>query len=291
MTSPDTPSPARFCRLWAESLATVLEQIGVTSASGSAAELSAEPAAPPASASVAARFAGGGALRGELLLHAEAPVALQLAQALMSEPLDPAAEFNEQYQDAFGEIVRQAAGLVATAWKRLAGAETVLSFHSATEPAFPPARQAVISVSGKDFPSVSLRLYLSPPLCEALQPAPEAVSTPARAAAAAAGAGTASAAAAVALEPGSSGNLDLLLDVALEATIRFGEREMRLREVLGLLPGAVIELNQHVNEPADLLVAGRMVARGEVVVVDGNFGLRVTEVASPAQRASLLNTR
>jgi flagellar motor switch protein FliN/FliY len=83
-------------------------------------------------------------------------------------------------------------------------------------------------------------------------------------------------------------NLDLLLDVDLEATIRFGEREMLLKEIYGLMPGTVIELDQLINEPAQLLVAGRTVAWGEVVVVDGNFGLRVTEVASKGQRAEML---
>jgi len=63
---------------------------------------------------------------------------------------------------------------------------------------------------------------------------------------------------------------------------------MLLRDVFALMPGAVVELNQLVNEPAALLVAGRVIARGEVVVVDGNFGLRVTEVASRGQRAELL---
>jgi flagellar motor switch protein FliN/FliY len=63
---------------------------------------------------------------------------------------------------------------------------------------------------------------------------------------------------------------------------------MLLREIFDLTPGAVVELNQTVNEPAQLLVAGRLVARGEVVVVDGNFGLRVTEAATRGQRAELL---
>jgi flagellar motor switch protein FliN/FliY len=54
------------------------------------------------------------------------------------------------------------------------------------------------------------------------------------------------------------------------------------------MPGSVVELNQLVTEPAELLVAGRLVAKGEVVVVDGNFGLRVTEVVSRSQRAAML---
>jgi len=83
-------------------------------------------------------------------------------------------------------------------------------------------------------------------------------------------------------------NLELLLDVELEATIHFGERELLLRDIFALMPGSVVELNQVLNAPAELLIAGRSIARGEVVVVDGNFGLRVTEVASRSQRAAVL---
>jgi flagellar motor switch protein FliN len=82
--------------------------------------------------------------------------------------------------------------------------------------------------------------------------------------------------------------LDLLLDVQLEATIRFGERQLLLRDILSARPGSVIELDRDLNQPADLLVAGRLIARGEVVVVDGNFGLRVTELANPGQRNQLI---
>jgi len=85
------------------------------------------------------------------------------------------------------------------------------------------------------------------------------------------------------------GNLNLILDVELDATIRFGQREMLLKEVFALMPGSVVALNQLVNEPAELLVAGRLVATGEVIVVDGNFGLRVKDVVSPAQRAIALS--
>jgi flagellar motor switch protein FliN/FliY len=84
--------------------------------------------------------------------------------------------------------------------------------------------------------------------------------------------------------PGDTANanahLDLLLDVQLEATIRFGERQLLLREVLSASPGAIFELDRELNAPADLLVAGRLMARGEVVVVNGNFGLRITELAA-----------
>ncbi|WP_260704891.1 FliM/FliN family flagellar motor switch protein [Edaphobacter flagellatus] len=75
-----------------------------------------------------------------------------------------------------------------------------------------------------------------------------------------------------------------LNDIDLDATLRFGSCEMTLEEVLALGPGAVIELDRHVNEPVDLVVGDRIVARGEVVVASGNFALRVTEVAAPQLR-------
>lgn len=77
---------------------------------------------------------------------------------------------------------------------------------------------------------------------------------------------------------------ELLLDVELEATLRFGCRELPLSEILELGPGDVVELDRHVTDPVDLIVADKIVAKGEVVLVNGNFGLRVTEVAAPRKR-------
>jgi flagellar motor switch protein FliN len=76
----------------------------------------------------------------------------------------------------------------------------------------------------------------------------------------------------------SGKNLGLLLDVEVEASLRFGEREMRLREVLELHAGSVVELDRRLQEPVELLVAGRVIAHGEVVIVDGNYGLRITDI-------------
>jgi flagellar motor switch protein FliN len=84
----------------------------------------------------------------------------------------------------------------------------------------------------------------------------------------------------VVLSPG----LELLLDVELEASLRFGCREMPLGEILDLGPGDVVQLDRHVSDPVDLIVGDKIVARGEVVLVNGNFGLRVTEVVAPRKR-------
>ena len=83
---------------------------------------------------------------------------------------------------------------------------------------------------------------------------------------------------------GLSPGLELLLDVELETTLRFGCRELPLGQILDLGPGDVVQLDRHATDPADLIVGDKIVARGEVVLVNGNFGLRVTEVAAPRKR-------
>jgi flagellar motor switch protein FliN/FliY len=82
---------------------------------------------------------------------------------------------------------------------------------------------------------------------------------------------------------------ELLLDVELEASLRFGSREMALSELLALGPGDVVQLDRALNDPVDLIIGDKIVARGEVVLVNGNFGLQVTEVAEP--RKSLESIR
>lgn len=82
----------------------------------------------------------------------------------------------------------------------------------------------------------------------------------------------------------SNCRMDLLLDIELEASLRFGCRELPLGEILDLGAGDVVQLDRNVSDPVDLIVADKIVARGEVVLVNGNFGLRVTEVAAPRKR-------
>lgn len=74
------------------------------------------------------------------------------------------------------------------------------------------------------------------------------------------------------------GNLRLVMDVELNVSLRFGQRQLPLREVLELTSGSVIELDRMVDEPVELLLDGKVVARGEAVIIDGNYGLRVTEI-------------
>jgi flagellar motor switch protein FliN/FliY len=84
--------------------------------------------------------------------------------------------------------------------------------------------------------------------------------------------------------PGAERGRELLVDVELETTLRFGCRELPLSELLELGPGDVVPLDRNVSDPVDLVVGDKIIARGEVVMVNGNFGLRVTEVAEPRKR-------
>src|SRR4029453_18639592 len=75
--------------------------------------------------------------------------------------------------------------------------------------------------------------------------------------------------------------LDMLHDVEMEVSAELGRTRMSGRELPSLTPGAIIERDRAAGSPADLLVNGRLIARGEVVVVDENFGIRITEIVTP----------
>ena len=77
------------------------------------------------------------------------------------------------------------------------------------------------------------------------------------------------------------GGLDMLHDVEMEVSAELGRTRMSVRELLSLIPGAIVELDRAAGSPADLLVNGRLIARGEVVVIDENFGIRITEIVAP----------
>jgi flagellar motor switch protein FliN/FliY len=81
--------------------------------------------------------------------------------------------------------------------------------------------------------------------------------------------------------------LEMLRDVEMEVTAELGRTRMTVRELLSLSPGAVVELDRLAGSPSDLLVNGTLIARGEVVVVDEEFGLRITEIVVPSDEGEL----
>jgi len=83
-------------------------------------------------------------------------------------------------------------------------------------------------------------------------------------------------------------NLDLLLDIPLEVSVELGRVTMLIRELLEVGTGSIVELQKAAGEPVEVLINGRLIARGEVVVVEDNFAVRITEILSPAERIQRL---
>lgn len=86
--------------------------------------------------------------------------------------------------------------------------------------------------------------------------------------------------------PGVTGNIGLLMDVSMQLTVELGRTKMLIKDILGMGEGTIVELDKLAGEPVDLLVNGKLIAKGEVVVIDENFGVRVTDIISPMERIS-----
>ena len=83
-------------------------------------------------------------------------------------------------------------------------------------------------------------------------------------------------------------DLDMVMDIPVRVTLEVGGSDMAIRDLLQLQQGAVVELDRQAGEPLDVLVNGRLIARGEVVVVDDKLGIRLTEVVSATERLQSL---
>lgn len=93
---------------------------------------------------------------------------------------------------------------------------------------------------------------------------------------------------AVKLDEGEMKNIGLILDVKLPVRVRIGKKKMLLKDVLSMDIGSVIELNQLANDPLDILVDDHVIAQGEVVIVDGNFGVQITSIGTKRDRLNKL---
>lgn len=85
--------------------------------------------------------------------------------------------------------------------------------------------------------------------------------------------------------PVTDGNLGLIMDVPLQVTVELGRTKKLIKDILELASGSIIELDKLAGEPVDVLVNGKLLAKGEVVVIDENFGVRITDIISPMERA------
>ncbi len=226
-----------------------------------------------------------GTVRGPFSFRMSVAVAVRLAKLLTCEPVpDVAAPLSDDDREALDELLRQVAGIAATRLEAGLG-KLELTFIGPSQ----------LTQDAEHFPfssaAESETLYLALCIGQELRESIESAASEAKdAEVAARAAAPPSAASTGALTHAAirEGNLELLWDVTLSLTLRFGQRELLLKEILELSPGAVLELDRQVDEPVDLLLDRRVIARGEVVIIDGNYGLRVTEVASPAEKLACL---
>lgn len=274
------PNPAitQFVGEWRRSLLQVLSESGVAGAAIATVDSKAcaHAFAQIKETNYCVTFSGGGNIRGTMKLILSEPEALQLSLVMTPYTAGSVPQLDDTQRAAVGELIKRAAAILTSTHSAQGVAKLEIT-SAATDNSEPDLICEGLSISAENFKPVTIILGLSTDFAESLRNLGKenpAVTTTHKTS----GASTMSAG----QTAGPGSNLDLLFDVKLEATIRFGGRQLLLRDILSMSAGSVIELDRQVNEPAELLVAGRLVARGEVVVVDGKFGLRVTELSGAA---------
>lgn len=265
--------------LWAETAASVLSQF-------TGAALRGEVGAPMEALAEGRwiTFTVSGALTGEQAFQMSPAVALQMGQTFMAESPDPEAEFNADHLDSLSELIRQFAGTVSSQLKGILGSDCSFQFgNTEAPPSLENWQSAPLVISTN--PAITMIAWSDKVLLDALDKKaaqPEQTETVAADPADSSSGGERAAAYL------SDKNLDLLLDLELDVSLRFGKRQMALKDVLELSAGSVVELDRRTQDPIELILGGRVIARGEAVVIDGNYGIRIFEVLSPAQRLAQL---
>lgn len=209
-----------------------------------------------------------GKVTGTALVKVDLHSAAILATKLLGIPIDDSVSFLPEHEDALFEIVSQTVGLMANSIRTRFGVAELHVERKQDTSASSPLAFTLQPVDGAD--PVSIRLVPEQALIDSIlatlaspsSPSPLQPVSPA--------------------SPASSENhnLQLVMGVELDLTLRFGQRTLMLSEVADLTTGSVVELDRVVDEPVELLLGDRVIARGEVVIVDGNYGLRITELAS-----------
>ena len=282
--APQNPKLQEYLQAWSASIGRVLQEVAGKPHTGQ--ELSPEATrsllAPLKENSLSVQFEVTQHLSGNQGFVLSKKDAVRLAQLLLAEPEDGSSVMSADHQDALGELFRQFAGAATSALKGLAGGEVGCKWLGFDPFPGEPAVRAGIQWTSPGLMPLTLILELDSALVAALDPVtlPAATGfelpTPALPPAP--------------LAPTRDPKLELLMDVELDVTLRFGERQMALRDILDLSAGSVVELNQYVQDPVELLVGKKVIARGEVVVVDGSYGLRVMEIISPMERIESLRS-
>ncbi len=264
-----------WCEAWKTCFQNVLSQI---SGQPTVFEISPQPQ-PAADSDVWCTVVAGGAVHGEMTLRVSAASGTRLAQKLLGETGPAVAEaattenITPDNKEALEELLRQVAGLASTTLAPTVGGEVQLHVSVSAAPSWSSDTIVCLQTRDEAGISIAVEIQISPALAAALQPRAQ----PAQPSAQPSPPSTN-------LSPPSS-SYRRLMDVGLDVKLRFGTRRMLLRDVLALSAGVVVELENTIHSPVDLLLDGRLIAQGEVVVVDGKYGLRITDVVDPAPAA------
>jgi flagellar motor switch protein FliN/FliY len=206
------------------------------------------------------RLTVGGALRGECYIELYVPHVAELGARILGKA---ASAYTEDHAEALGKVIAAAMPGVTAALSAEYG-ELTFKVDRVGELAFGGMLLVPLAASANEKTSIPVLLYFDGKFLTALssQTLMQNASATERV-------------------PADPANLKLVMDVELNVLLRFGQRQLPLREVLDLASGSIVELDRQVDEPVELLLDGKVIARGEAVIVDGNYGLRVTEIPQP----------
>jgi flagellar motor switch protein FliN len=206
------------------------------------------------------RLSATGGLQGECFVAFDQAQVVALGSKLLQQP---ASAFSDQQGEALAEVIVAAMEGLCSALSAQYGVVTV-KVDRVEDVRLEEMLLVPLTASGGDQGDTPVLLYFNEQLLAALsssygdKPSAKAKKT--------------------AIDPT---NLQLVMDVELNVSLRFGQCQLPLRDVLDLASGSVIELDRDVDDPVELLLDGKVIARGEAVIVDGNYGLRVTEIPEP----------
>jgi flagellar motor switch protein FliN/FliY len=257
-----------LCNQFCEAFGAVFEQIAGESYMLSVSE---HPrAADPGALSYGLECSG--KVRGTMFVQVDSDSAAVLATRFMGDAVDGSVSFRPEHADALSEIVSQTAGCMATELRTRFGAGDV---HVERKSASSSGSPNVITLkSATEGDAVSVCLIADQALLDSVSACLAGKSSPIESS-------FHDSPGQVAPDNGGeSQNLRLIMDVELDLTLRFGQRTLALSEVADLTTGSVVELDRVVDEPVELLLGERVIARGDVVIVDGNYGLRIIELTS-----------
>ncbi len=287
MTEPRRPAESGVLEWLTETLAQHLGEALelMTGETAQVAWTTSEAAAPPEGT---AWFRQDFSIQPGALIWVGAPEASWSAiggHVLQAAGIEPAGE--AERKNTYHEILGQAFASLARTLRERAGREITLEEGGEAEPHEPPETSAVEDLTLSDGAPLSLWVVFSQPLLAALERPPSAGETTAVTRQQEPGAPAreeASEATLPARAGGGGRTLDLLLEVEMPVSVSFGRAQLPLRDVLKLTTGSIIELNRTVNEPVEIIVNNCVIARGEVVVLEGNYGIRIQQIISRQER-------